>query len=146
MALPDINVLVAVAVASDPRHRSSKAWLDGAMADGDVALLAETVSGFVRVLSLPEYGVSPAECVRWLEGLTATQRVQLARPSHRQLHRFCAFMSLPTFRGRDATDAMLAAAALDLDATLVTWDTGFSRFPALRWYTPDRRQPVTNPV
>jgi predicted nucleic acid-binding protein len=36
------------------------------------------------------------------------------------------------FLGGDIHDALLASASIDMDATLVTADQGFARFPALR--------------
>ena len=39
-------------------------------------------------------------------------------------------------RGNDINDAFLAALAFEYDATLVTADKGFSRFPGLRVLNP----------
>lgn len=143
--LPDVNVLVAAAVARDPKYAVSKAWLDDALSTGEVALLTEAVAGFVRIMSLPTYGVAPAASIAWIEGIVATGRADYSRPSHGQFRRFRTLAVAPGVHGRDATDAMIAAAALDLDATLVTWDVGFSRFPGLRWLRPGEGQAVTNP-
>lgn len=39
-------------------------------------------------------------------------------------------------RGRETTDAVLAALAIGHGATLVSTDLGFRRFPELRWLNP----------
>jgi predicted nucleic acid-binding protein len=38
--------------------------------------------------------------------------------------------------GNDLNDAWLAALAIEHDATLVSLDRGFERFPSLRWREP----------
>ena len=45
---------------------------------------------------------------------------------------FSVLLASGDFRGNAVHDALLAAAALDLGATLVTSDRGFGRFAGLR--------------
>jgi toxin-antitoxin system PIN domain toxin len=53
--------------------------------------------------------------------------------------RWAIFLDLATslgLRGNDIPDALLAATALDLRATLATFDRAFRRFPGLALVTP----------
>lgn len=146
IVIPDVNVLVAAAYDLHPFHVASLDWLDGTRArDEHVALLVDTVPGVVRLLCTPPADYEPAEAVGFIEQLLGAGNMSFTRPSHVQMDHFLRFMRSGRLRNKDAHDAMLAGAALDLNATLVTWDTGFSRFPGLRWFRPGERQVVVNP-
>jgi predicted nucleic acid-binding protein len=147
IVLPDVNFLVSACHARHEFHGLAYRML---VEDGGrsvhVALLTEAVSGFVRVMALPMHGsVPPSESIRFIRLLGDGRRGSFTRPDHRQFVFFLDFMERPGVHPKDATDAMLAAGAVALDATLLTLDFGFSRFPGLRWLKPGDRQAVVNP-
>lgn len=146
IVIPDVNVLVAAAFEMHPFHKVSRQWLvETKQRREHVSLLVETVPGYLRLLTTKPADVSVPEAMVFLDALLAQPNVTFSRPSHRQISLFRELMMSEGVRGKDAHDAMIAAAALDLDATLVTWDAGFSRFPTLRWQRPGDPQPTTNP-
>jgi toxin-antitoxin system PIN domain toxin len=146
IVIPDVNVLVAAAFELHPFHAVTREWLVGTKRRREhVSLLVETIPGYLRLLTTKPADFTVPEAMVFLDALLAEPNVTFSRPSHVQMAHFREFMMSGRIRGRDSHDAMIAAAALDLDATLVTWDAGFSRFSALRWQRPGDRQPVTNP-
>lgn len=146
--IPDVNVIAAALIPDHGHHADSARWLESAVNSGcHVGLLPETLSGVVRVATLSGWAtpVSAAEVGAAIEKLLDSRQINVVRPVYQQIRLFLSLCRSMPLRGNDAGDGLLAAAAIDLDATLVTWDSDFSRFPRLRWQRPGDTHPVTNP-
>ena len=97
------------------------------------------LSGFVRVVTHPRVFVEPtplvvalsfAELVR-----TAPASVKVS-PGARHWELFRDLCEKTGARGNAVPDAYLAALAIELGATWISADRGFSRFSGLRWQHP----------
>jgi uncharacterized protein len=104
-----------------------------------VALAKPVLASVVRVATHPRVFATPstpADAVAFTESLAdapATVRVR-AGAEHWEL--FTGLVREHRLRGNDVPDALLAAQALELGATLVTCDRGFARFSGLRTVDP----------
>lgn len=143
MLLVDTNVLLNAVNRSAPGHEESRLWLDSAL-DGraPVGFAWVTLLGFLRIST--RRGV-------FGEPLTVDQALGLM---HEWLDRPAAHVLQPTQRHREilgrmleevgtagdlTTDAHLAALATEHRATVVTYDSDFSRFP-VRTERPQARE------
>jgi uncharacterized protein len=136
MILPDLNVLLHAANPSSLQHALCKDWLETSLNSGNESLgLAWVVHlGFVRLTTSPRVYPKPMnveEAFAWLDALRAHPLVRPIEPGegHAAILRHL-LLSVGT-GGNLATDAHLAALALERDATLVTGDRDFQRFKGL---------------
>ncbi len=140
MFLLDANVLIYAFRRDSPFHEPCYAWLRGALAgDEPVATTALVELALLRVTTLPSLGRAAAAPSDVFAFLAALRRQPVAArvepgPAHDGIFaRLCGELGL---RGNDVNDAYLAALALELDASLVSADVGFARFPGLAWLDP----------
>lgn len=140
MILPDVNVLLYAFrddLAEHPRHR---AWLSAALAgDEPVALPGVVISGFMRVVTNPRafpVPAPPADAAKYVGVLRAAPAAVTPGLGDSHVGTFLRLCVDANARGNLVADAYLAAIAIDLDATLVTTDRDFARFPGLRWRNP----------
>lgn len=135
MKLLDVNVLVDAFRPDVRGHDAAFAAVERAVKGQEpTVILPEVAVGFVRVVTRP--GVfadpnTPGEAMEALDAWSAAPAVAIREAGPGRWVRFAALMESRDFRGNDVHDAMLAAAALDLGATLVTSDRGFERFTDL---------------
>ncbi len=111
-------------------------WYEAAGTGGETFLLPEEVcASFVRITSLrsafPAVG-SGGEAVRLVEAFGARRGVRIVRPSPDRLSTALRLVREMDLRTNDVPDAFPAAFALELDATLVTFDRGFARFASVK--------------
>lgn len=138
--LPDVNVLLYAQREESPQHEIAKAWLKSNQDGVDrLVLLDHTLFGFLRIITHRRIFPNPTpleiaiDCVRDLLAAPAVQHVSLP-PSHVSIfERLCVESKIS---GEDVPDAYLAAAAMALEAELVSADKGFARFSGLRWSNP----------
>lgn len=122
----DTNVLVAAFNPHHPHHGAANAWLnDAAHGDSAVVLLDEVAASFLRVTTDARIWATPAapgEAFDFVESLIACPAVHFVTPSpHRWTH-FRALATAHALAGPDLPDALIAAAAVELNATVVTFD------------------------
>jgi toxin-antitoxin system PIN domain toxin len=141
MLLPDVAVLVyAHRPAQSEIAAQVRAWLWSTTERGErlalsTAVLASVIriSTHPRILSTPS---SPAEAVRFTQALIDDPRSTVVVPSSRHWPIFRELVDDLRLVGNDIPDAYLAALAIDHDATFVTTDRAFRRFPRLRLLDP----------
>jgi uncharacterized protein len=120
------------------RHREYRAWLEAVLGRGEAFLLPEVVwAGFLR---LATSGIILHPPSAMPEALAAMGRLREA-PGFVDVARdaFPGFSRLALasgVSGRHAPDILLAAIAIEHNATLYTADGGFRRFPGLTWKNP----------
>lgn len=139
--LPDVNVLVYAhrpaesALASHVREWLWSSTVKGAHLALSTAVLASVVriATHPRIMGTPS---SPREVMDFTQSLLDDPQTSVVVPSSRHWPVFHEFVSDLRLVGNDIPDAFLAALAVDHDATLVTTDRGFRRFPGLRIVDP----------
>lgn len=136
----DVNVLVQACVQASPRHREARAWLLRHRSDpSGLGLFSVVVSGFLRVVTdrrVFSEPLDPVDAVAFVDSLTASPTVTLLEPGPRHWQRFREMLLEYRPASVDITDVYLAAAALEAQATWVSFDRGFARFNQLRWIHP----------
>ena len=140
MLCVDVNVLVYAANRESERHLESRAWLSTALASPEVVVIPDVVAAaFVRIATdsriLPT-PLHPDEAFSLIDWIVQHPRASFLGSDDRTRALFRDAVSTLGLRGDDVPDAWLAASAMAVDATLVTYDRGFRRFPGLRTYEP----------
>ncbi|MGV0656573.1 type II toxin-antitoxin system VapC family toxin [Mycolicibacterium thermoresistibile] len=140
MLCVDVNVLVYAHRSDLPEHPQYRPLLER-LANGDEPLgLPEMVlSGFVRVMTnrqIFNQPVNPNEAWEAVDALLDAPAAMPLRAGDRHWTIFRQLAGALEARGNDVADAYLAAHAVENNATWVSADRGFARFPRLRWAHP----------
>ena len=140
MLCVDVNVLVYAANRESERHLESRGWLSTALASPEVVGIPDVVAAaFVRIATdsriLPS-PLQPDEAFSLIDWIVQHPRASFLGSDDRTRALFRDAVSTLGLRGNDVPDAWLAASAMAVDATLVTYDRGFRRFPGLRTHEP----------
>ena len=140
MLCVDVNVLVDAFRADAPHHVAARDWLDAAQRGDDlVVVLPEVIASAMRILTNPRVWVNPGaidDVVASIDDLAVAKAVVIHEPGPRRWEIFRELLSEHQLHAGDLQDGLLAAAALELGATFVTSDRGFSRFRGLRVLQP----------
>ena len=140
MNLVDANVLLYAVNESDPKHDSARRWLDDALNEAEpvgfawLALLA-----FLRLstrVGLFPQPLSPAGALQRVEAWLTQPPAVILEPTARHLAVLAGLIEPLGTGGNLVGDAHLAAIAAEHGATVVTYDTDFTRFPGVRCQTP----------
>ncbi len=145
MFLLDANVLIYAFRRDSPFHGPCYAWLRAALAGTEpVATTGLVELAFLRITTLPSLGkaaAAPSDAFAFLHALRREPmgvRIEPGPEHDGILTRLCEQLRL---RGNDLNDAYLAALAFEHDATLVTADRDFGRFPDLPLIDPIAASP-----
>ena len=140
MLCVDVNVLVHATNRASPRHHSVREWLTAVLESPEPVLIPDAVAtGFIRIVTNSRIMQSPLHSddafalVDWI--LAHSRAAPLAGNALTRVA-FREFVSSLALRGTDISDAWIAATAMASNATLVTFDRGFRRFPGLRVIEP----------
>lgn len=140
MILFDVNVLVAAHRAEHDHHALSAGLLRRTVATGEPLALTSTVTvGLFRLVTNPRIFTrpsAPALALAFLQQLHDLPQAVRIEPGARHWALFCGLCEQAGVRGGMATDAHLAALALESGSTLVSLDRDFARFDGLRWRHP----------
>lgn len=140
MRLVDANVLLYAVNEAEPRHHQARSWLDGCLsASKTVALAWLPLLAFLRLSTKPDIFPRPltvdealSRVRAWLNHPSAV----ILEPTSRHLDLLAGLLAATGSGGNLTSDAHLAALALQYDATVISYDNDFSRFPGVRWKTP----------
>lgn len=140
MLIPDVNVFINAENAEADQHVASRRWLLRA-GSGDEALgvpptvllsVARVLTGLhggARIAS-PDVAFGVCDAIRSMPAYASlTEGV-----AHWRI--FEDLVRRSGISGRRLTDAYLAAFAIENEATFVTFDRGFARFPGLKVLVP----------
>ena len=140
MLLLDANILIYAFRRDSPHHAACYDWLGAALAGGEpVATTSLVELTLLRISTLPSLGPAAAtaeDVFHFLDALRAQPGVLRVEPGEHHPRLFAELCAALRPRGNDVNDAFLAALALEYDATLVSADRGFARFPELRFVDP----------
>jgi toxin-antitoxin system PIN domain toxin len=136
----DANVLLYAVNRAEPRHHEARGWLDGALNGTEaVAFTWLVLLAFLRLSTKGELfprPLPPSDAIDIARTWTDQAPSVILEPTTRHLDVLGGLLA-PIGTGANLTsDAHLAAIALEHDATLVSYDTDFGRFPGLRWSPP----------
>jgi uncharacterized protein len=140
MIVPDVNLLLYAYDKSSLHHEKAHAWWEASLSGVEpVGLSWLVIVGFARLATSSKVFAAPLAtsvalgAVRsWFE----RPHVQVLEPGPRHLEIFESLaQDLPAL-GALATDAHLAALAIEYQAELHSNDADFTRFSGLRWRNP----------
>lgn len=135
MILPDINLLIYAHNQEAAQHAEAKAWLLGLL-NGPIPVCFcwETINGFIRISTNARAMQRPLT----LEQAFLIVRTWLDSPSAVLLEKTARHMDIlfkvsteSDTRGARFSDAVLAALAIEHNATFATGDSDFDRFAGL---------------
>ena len=140
MYCADVNVLVYAFVKDSPFHEPCAQWIQQALsAPRGVALPMSVLSGFLRITTSRRVRVNPSSpdlVTDFVDWVLAHPRAFIPGSDSRDYALARGLIREQGLTGDDIPDAMLAATALGLGATLVTADRGFRRFAGLSLLDP----------
>ena len=140
MLCVDVNVLVDAFRPAAPSHSRVLTWLDEARYDVEpLIVLPEVAAGFICIVTNKRVWTDPSpvdSACDFVEALLSSPATEIQAGGSGRLATFLRIARDLELSGNDVQDAFLAASALELDATFVTSDRGFSRFRALRLLHP----------
>lgn len=136
----DVNVLLNAVNSRAEHHGRARGELIEMMSDSEPVVVLPTVAiGFLRlatdrrVLARP---LQPVEAASFLHSMTAHRHISIEHPGPEAWEIFDDLHAAHRPVGPDVTDLYLAASAIALGATWVSFDRGFARFPELDWKSP----------
>jgi hypothetical protein len=140
MDLPDVNPLIYAADKASPFHAQARPWLQGLLNGSRPFGVSELVlQAVVRILTNPRIYVtpfSPDKALAFVESVRQAPNARILLPSSAHWNIFAKQVRAISARGNDITDAYHAALAIEHGCEFLTLDTGFARFPALKWRKP----------
>ena len=140
MLIPDVNVLIYAFREDSERHQEYREWFEAKLTGYELVGLSELVlSGFLRIVTNHRAFKEPSRPAKALEFCQAALSAPTAapvRPGSRNWAVFSELYGKVQAKGNVVADLYHAALAIEHDATWVTTDRGFARFPDLRWELP----------
>ena len=140
MVIVDANVLLYASNTDSPHHELARSWLDPALTGGTgVGLPWVVLLAFLRISTHPRILPTPlstAEAIdqvtSWLEAPAAV----VVEPTSRHLSVLAGLVAQARTGGNLVNDAHLAALAVERDATIISFDRDFARFPGVKHRLP----------
>lgn len=136
MLVPDVNVLVYAHFRESPSHEAARNWVDAVMFGDELVATPDVVlTGFIRIATNPTLFATPPSMA---EAFSVALRLHVppngipVHPGPKHWEIFERLVVEGGLTSKDVSDAYLAAFAIENDATFVTFDRGFRRFPGLR--------------
>lgn len=143
MRLLDANVLLYADNEDAPLHDVSLAWLEQALSKTETLVVPWVTSlAYLRISTRPGLHAAPNSVTAAMTFLTAVldePSVVAGEPDRHHLDRLETLLAATGVGGNLVNDAHLAALALQYDATVVSFDNDFGRFPGIRWERPEAR-------
>jgi toxin-antitoxin system PIN domain toxin len=144
--LVDANVLLYAVNTSDPKHHPSRTWLDGALSRGETVGFAWLVLlAFLRLSTktgLFPTPLAPDQAIQAVRRWTDQPSAIIVEPTPRHAIVLGDLLRDAGTGGNLVSDAHLAALALEHQATVISYDRDFGRFPGVRWQPPhDQARP-----
>lgn len=140
MILPDVNVYVNAIHEGSPFHAEAKDWLERALVgDEGVAMWDVSLVAAYRLLTNPNLKAAvgePRDALRALDRLRGAPAVVFVAPGERFWGVYSRLVVETNVRGGLASDAMLAALALEHRCRIATFDKDFVKFKGLSVFRP----------
>jgi len=136
----DLNVLLYAINRDSAHHETVRAWWEAALSgDEPIGLAWVVILGFLRVATHPRVfsrPLDPSDACERIDAWLANPNVRIAHEGDDHWRLLRELLDRTGTAGNLTTDAHLASLAIVHGATLVSSDSDFARFPALRWENP----------
>jgi toxin-antitoxin system PIN domain toxin len=140
MILPDLNLLIYAYNDDAPEHARAQTWWESCLSETRLVGLPWAVMlGYVRLITGRVAMVDPfsaRDAIGHIRSWLERPHVEILTPGPRHLDLVENLMRDARASGDLASDAHLAALAIEYGAELHSNDTDFSRFSGLRWINP----------
>lgn len=143
MVIPDVNILVYAYDRGSRFHLEAKAWLEEALTNDEVCFSWHTITGFLRVLTLPKIHSSPVSleaAIRIVTEWFSLENTHLVSFEKKNWRNFANLLLESQASGNLVMDAHLAAIAASYGATVASTDRDFTRFPGISLIDPVSKQ------
>jgi uncharacterized protein len=140
MIVPDLNLLLYAYDMASPVQKQAARWWEECLSGSEPVGLAQVVIfGFLRIATHPRVFDAPmtaTEAAEHVRSWLAQPFVEVlpARAGH--VEAVLEWLERIGTAGNLATDAQIAALALEQNGIVHTADADFLRFPGLRWRNP----------
>jgi toxin-antitoxin system PIN domain toxin len=138
--IPDTTLLLYAVMDAGPQHaRARRFWEDALSGEEEVGLGTAALFPFLRlstdrrVFGRP---LSPWDAIDQIESWLGSAPARLVVPGPEHLRLCLRLLRTVGTSGGNTNDVQLAALAIENQATLVSSDAGFARFPGLRRHDP----------
>lgn len=140
MKLVDTNVLLYVVDEDAPHHQEAVRWIEAALSRRERVLFPWLATvGFIRLVtgrSLMSNPLDNQTALELVDAWLSTDAALIPVPDESHLTRVDELLRATGRGGNIVNDAHLAAIALQYDASVVSFDNDFGRFPGVRWERP----------
>lgn len=141
MVVVDANVLIFAVDADARNHEVAHGWLDGQLLRGasGVGLPWISLLAFLRIVTNPRILATPmsvTDAVDQVDAWLAAPAAVTVEPGHRHVAVLGELLTSARSGGNLVPDAHLAALAVEHNATVITYDGDFGRFPGVRHRKP----------
>jgi len=137
----DANVLLHAYNVSAPAHPQARRWLENALSDDEaLGLPWVVILAFLRISTNPRALPRPLSidnASEIVDALLNYPPVRVVEPGPEHWLQMRRLISKLGIAGNLTTDTHLAALAIEHGATLISYDSDFSRFEHLRWECPE---------
>ncbi len=135
--LPDVNVLIYAHREEMQHHPIARDWLEERANSADTVLLLKPVlASFLRIVTNRRIFATPtptSEAFLFVSQFTAASGFQITDLPTEHWQAFETLCNETSLSGDLIPDGYIAAAAMQLDAELISADKDFGRFPNLHW-------------
>ena len=134
MIIPDVNALVYGFRPNTTFHQLARDVLFTFRDRGELLVLVEVAASFLRIVTDRRLSADPDEPAagrEFIEALSFGGRF-LREPNRTRWERLMQLSEQMTIAGPLVPDALLAATCQDLNASIITADHDFLRFPGTR--------------
>lgn len=140
MIVVDLNLLIYAVNRDSAEHGAAKAWLEDVLSgDEPIGLPWIVLIGFIRLSTsnrIFRNPLTPEQALALVDSWLDQPPVVALCPDTEHWTVLRELLSRTTRIGDLATDAHLAAMAIENGAELCSTDTDFARFRTLRWRNP----------
>jgi len=134
LIVADVNALVYAFRPETPLHQLARGALTECRDTGTLIVLPDVAASFLRIVTDKRLSTSPDktdDALSFIDVLTGNGRfLREARAS--RWTSFQHLIELIEVSGPLVPDALIAATAIDIDASILTADRDFLKFPGLR--------------
>jgi toxin-antitoxin system PIN domain toxin len=136
----DTSVLLPAVSPSLPQHKRARSALEAAINDNrPVGLTWVVVNAFLRLTTKPglfERPLAIEEAWELVDDWLSHPNVRVVQETEEHARLWSELLRSSGSGGDLTTDAWIAAIALAHGASVLTFDSDFARFPAVRWESP----------
>ena len=141
MNVVDANVLLYAINEDAPNHREARSWLDRALSGSETTAFSWVVLlAFLRLSTRADLFRRPLsfeEAAGVVEAWLSSPAAVVLHRSPRQLALLRGLIGTTGAAANLVNDAHLAALTLEHDATIISYDRDFARFPGVRHALPE---------